>query len=189
MAPKGFNLCNQYVMFHGKTYRENLFGTMDNGYLSTDQHLFRQFLFLTELLFRFRHLLLHLRFADLWPADLRSSANSEGASTDLLSSARISSPKINVINLNYVFCLYYVSIKAEFNIYLISNIKNSNTYFLIYFILQLISYKRFLGCTLIPWRLSIPSAHQVAEGTFFMKSPVHEFGALYCKKSHSFVPK
>ena len=99
------------------------------------QHLLLQFLFLT---FDPRHLLLHIFLcfalhALCFAVRRRSSANSEGASTDLLSSARISSPKINVINLNYVFCLYYVSIKAEFNIYLISNIKNSNTYFLIYF--------------------------------------------------------
>ena len=44
-------------------------------------------------------------------------------------------------------------------------------------ICQLISYKRFLECTFIQWRLytyvSIPCAHrQLPEGTPFMKSPV-----------------
>ena len=39
--------------------------------------------------------------------------------------------------------------------------------------IQLISYIRYLECTLIQWRLSIyPYCTQVAEGTFFMKSPV-----------------
>ena len=38
-------------------------------------------------------------------------------------------------------------------------------------LLQLISYKRFLECTLIKWRLSIyPLCTQVPDGTFFMKS-------------------
>ena len=40
-------------------------------------------------------------------------------------------------------------------------------------LIQLISYKRYLECTLIQWILSIyPQCTQVAEGTFFMKSPV-----------------
>ena len=39
--------------------------------------------------------------------------------------------------------------------------------------IQLISYKRFLECTHIQWRLSIyPKCTQVAEGTFFMKLPI-----------------
>ena len=39
--------------------------------------------------------------------------------------------------------------------------------------IQLISNKRFLECTLIQSRLSIyPQCTQVAQGTFFMKSPV-----------------
>ena len=40
-------------------------------------------------------------------------------------------------------------------------------------LLQLISYKRYFEWTLVQWRLSIyPQCTQVAEGTFFMKSPV-----------------
>ena len=38
--------------------------------------------------------------------------------------------------------------------------------------LQLISYKRYVECTLVQWRLSINPWAQVAVGTFFMKSPV-----------------
>ena len=38
---------------------------------------------------------------------------------------------------------------------------------------QLISYKRYLECTNVQWRLSIyPKCTQVAESTFLMKSPV-----------------
>ena len=40
-------------------------------------------------------------------------------------------------------------------------------------IIQLILYKRYMECTFIQWRLSIyHQCTQVAEGTFFMKSPV-----------------
>ena len=43
----------------------------------------------------------------------------------------------------------------------------------IYIYIQLISYKRYLKVTLVQRRLSIyPQCTQVAEGTFFMKSPV-----------------
>ena len=45
------------------------------------------------------------------------------------------------------------------------------------FKLQLISYKRYLEYTLVQWRLSTsinPLCTQVAEGTFFMKSPVYK---------------
>ena len=39
--------------------------------------------------------------------------------------------------------------------------------------IQIISYKRYLKCTLVQWRLSIyPLCTQVAVGTFFMKSPI-----------------
>ena len=52
---------------------------------------------------------------------------------------------------------------TKFNILLVSYLFN----------VQVISYKRFLECTLIQWRLSIyPYCTQVADGTFFMKSPV-----------------
>ena len=37
--------------------------------------------------------------------------------------------------------------------------------------LQLISYKRYLECTLIQWTLSFGLREQVAVGTFFIKSP------------------
>ena len=38
---------------------------------------------------------------------------------------------------------------------------------------QLISYKWYMKCTLVQWRLSIyPQCTQVAEGTIFKKSPV-----------------
>ena len=54
-------------------------------------------------------------------------------------------------------------------------------------IIQLISYKRFLECTLIQWRLSIyPQCTQVAEGTFFMKSLVAKDNIKYNKKSINF---
>ena len=41
---------------------------------------------------------------------------------------------------------------------------------------QMISYKWYLECTLIQWRLyiSIPISAQVAVGTFFMKSPIYK---------------
>ena len=40
-------------------------------------------------------------------------------------------------------------------------------------LIQLISYKRYFECTHVPWRLSFyPQCTQIAEGTFFMKSPV-----------------
>ena len=38
--------------------------------------------------------------------------------------------------------------------------------------LQLISYKRYLECTLVQWRLYLSLSAQVAKSTFFMKSPV-----------------
>ena len=50
-----------------------------------------------------------------------------------------------------------------------------------YVLLQLISYKRYLECTLVQWRLSIfPLRQQVAEGTFFMKSPVPGYSKYSC---------
>ena len=38
--------------------------------------------------------------------------------------------------------------------------------------IQLISYKRYLECTLVQWRLNLSLRAQVAVGTFLMKSPV-----------------
>ena len=42
---------------------------------------------------------------------------------------------------------------------------------LVFKLLQLISYKRYLECTLIQWRLSIPK-YTDSCGYLFMKSPV-----------------
>ena len=54
--------------------------------------------------------------------------------------------------------------------------------------LQLISYKRYLECTLIQWRLSIyPWCTQVAAGTFFMKSPVGKSILLFGQLAVYFV--
>ena len=66
-------------------------------------------------------------------------------------------------------------------------------YFFIFniFNIQLISYKRYLECTLFQWRLSIypiSLSAQVAVGTFFMKSPVCIFikTELQCRETVGF---
>ena len=47
-------------------------------------------------------------------------------------------------------------------------------------LIQLISYKRFLECTLAQWRLSIPKG----TGSFFMKSPVLYYIFLSVEKKN-----
>ena len=61
----------------------------------------------------------------------------------------------NMLNLFYFLCFFSTCVFQT----------------ILIFQIQLISYKRFLECTLIQWRLSIyPYCTQVAEATFFMKS-------------------
>ena len=56
------------------------------------------------------------------------------------------------------------------------------TGFLLIDSLQMNSYKRYFEFTLVQWRLSIyPLCTQIAEGTFFMKSPVVRQFMIVCR--------